>query len=115
MCKIGHRIQQLVDVFAKGKKTLFAARMGVNESSIRSYIMGVQPKSDFLEKVVLELEVSADWLLTGRGEMMAKKKDLPAPSEDQARTIESLVRMIDQREERIEQLVARISRMENAS
>lgn len=64
---IHERIKWLVDHFADGKNTVFADKLGVNEANVRSYIKGVQPKSDVLSKIVLTYEVNAMWLLTGAG------------------------------------------------
>lgn len=44
--KIGERIQQLVNAVADGKNTIFAAKLGINEANVRSYIRGTLPKAD---------------------------------------------------------------------
>lgn len=71
---IHERIKQLVDKFADGKNTNFASDLGVSEANIRSYIRGVVPKADILSKIVSCYEINADWLLTGRGSMLAEEK-----------------------------------------
>lgn len=64
---IHERIRHLVDNYADGKNTVFAAKLGVSEANIRGYIKGVIPKADVLEKIVIYYEVNAMWLLTGLG------------------------------------------------
>lgn len=66
---IADRIKQLVDELAGGKNTVFAEKLGVSEANIRSYIRGVQPKADVLQKIVITYDVNAIWLLTGLGWM----------------------------------------------
>lgn len=66
---IGERIQQLVNAVADGKNTIFAAKLGINEANVRSYIRGTLPKADVLEKIVITYEINAKWLLTGFGSM----------------------------------------------
>ena len=67
---IHDRIATLVSNLAKGKNTLFAKLIGSNEGNIRGYIKGVIPKQDVLEKIVINLDVNPDWLLTGNGPML---------------------------------------------
>lgn len=64
---IHERIKYLVDNYAAGKNTVFAAKLGVSEANIRGYIKGVVPKADVLEKIVISYEINAMWLLTGLG------------------------------------------------
>ncbi|MBQ7439812.1 MAG: helix-turn-helix transcriptional regulator [Paludibacteraceae bacterium] len=64
---IHERIEFLVKQYAGGKNTVFAERLGINEANVRSYIKGVLPKADVLEKIVKSYEVNALWLLTGLG------------------------------------------------
>ncbi len=64
---IHERIKMLVDEKTGGKNTVFADKLGISEANIRSYIKGVVPKADVLEKIVITYEVNAMWLLTGLG------------------------------------------------
>lgn len=64
----------MVDKFAEGKNTNFAAELGVSEANIRSYIRGVVPKADILSKIVSCYDINADWLLTGRGSMLVNEQ-----------------------------------------
>ena len=47
---IHERIKMLVDEKTGGKNTVFADKLGISEANIRSYIKGVVPKADVLEK-----------------------------------------------------------------
>lgn len=68
--KIHDRIAKCVQIFGGGKNTLFADKIGVSEGNIRGYIKGVVPKADVLEKIVRNCDISPEWLLTGRGDML---------------------------------------------
>ena len=78
---IADRIKQLVDELAGGKNTVFAEKLGVSEANIRSYIRGVQPKADVLQKIVITYDVNAMWLLTGLGWMTVPNQleEVPPP------------------------------------
>lgn len=66
---ISERIQMLITEFCDGKNLPFAKAIGVNESNIRSYIAGTQPRFDVLAAIADKFAVNCEWLLTGRGEM----------------------------------------------
>lgn len=74
---IHERISALIEKIARGNNSLFGSIIGANEGNIRGYRKNVMPKSDFLEKIVRNTDVNADWLLTGRGDML-KSDSLPA-------------------------------------
>ena len=78
---IHERIAFCVQKFGEGKNTLFADKMGVSEGNIRGYIKGVVPKADVLEKIVRTYDVSPEWLLTGRGDMLKQDPNEISPSE----------------------------------
>lgn len=80
MSTIHERIRELIDTSANGRNSNFASKIGVSEANIRSYLKGVVPKADTLEKIVSSYDVNADWLLTGRGSML--NTDKPAVSND---------------------------------
>lgn len=73
---IGDRIYLLVEHLTGGNITAFAQPLNINEANIRSYTArGVIPKADVLEKIVKYYEVNANWLMTGKGEMLASQSD----------------------------------------
>ncbi|MDN4753654.1 LexA family transcriptional regulator [Porphyromonadaceae bacterium W3.11] len=69
---IEKRIERLVDNFTEGNKSAFGLKVGLSEARVRSYINGTQPSADALAKIVKSFDISADWLLTGQGEMLRK-------------------------------------------
>lgn len=82
---IHDRIAKCVQIIGKGKNTLFAEKLGISEGNIRGYIKGVVPKADVLEKIVTNCDISSDWLLTGRGDMLKTKRisNITPSSEEQ--------------------------------
>lgn len=66
-----HRLQLLINKFAKGKNTRFADILDTSEARIRSYLTGqAMPKYDFLAALSQRLDISIDWFITGRGTML---------------------------------------------
>lgn len=57
-----------------GKNLQFARAIGVNESNIRSYLAGTQPKYDVLSTIATTFAINCDWLLTGRGSMLKSQE-----------------------------------------
>lgn len=116
--KIGERIQQLVNAVADGKNTIFAAKLGINEANVRSYIRGTLPKADILEKIVITYEINAHWLLTGYGQMLEpNEQPAPNPFVLTAETqfvpfITEHLRLLDKKDEKIAQQAYEIGRLE---
>jgi hypothetical protein len=52
--------------------------IGSNEGNIRGYIKGVIPKQDVLERIVRNIEVNPEWLLTGEGNMIRQSEGVAA-------------------------------------
>lgn len=71
---IHERIKLLIDKCGNGKNTVFASLIDNNEANVRGYVKGVMPKYDALEKIVTNLDINANWLLTGRGEMLRSEQ-----------------------------------------
>jgi len=74
---ISERIQMLITEFCDGKNLPFAKAIGINESNIRSYIAGTQPRFDVLAAIADKFAVNCEWLLTGRGEMTKTNQSMP--------------------------------------
>lgn len=70
---IHERISEIVLKLGGGKNTAIASKLGVSEGNIRGYIKGVMPKQDVLEKIVTNLDIDSEWLLTGRGTMLKSR------------------------------------------
>lgn len=67
---INLRIRELINVVFSGNNSKFARFVGVNESNVRNYIENTEPKYTFLRLCLQKIpQLSADWLLLGKGEM----------------------------------------------
>lgn len=133
---IHDRIALCVQQFGKGKNTVFAEKMGVSEGNIRGYIKGVVPKADVLENIVRTYDVSPEWLLTGRGEMLKtndivettpqstpivedlhllnKNTKKNEDSQDNPQLFSQLLETVKQQAEEIGRLKARINELERS-
>lgn len=104
---IHDRISLLVSAYGEGKNTVFANIIGENEANIRGYRSNIVPKHPFLEKIVKSLDVSADWLLTGRGEMRI------SPAVDAGMTNQGNNEIIKTLLDRIEEQAKQVGRLES--
>ncbi len=73
MSDINFRIKTLRDHFAKGNNSDFASMIESSEANIRNYIKETEPRASILVSICEKLEVNAEWLLLGRGEMIISK------------------------------------------
>ena len=70
----------MIDYYADGKNIIFAKKIGIGESNVRSWLLGTQPKLDAVEKIAINCEnISLEWLLMGEGSMLRSGK----PSDSQ--------------------------------
>lgn len=75
-----NQLDQLVSVFASGNKSEFARRLGITKQSLNTWY-----NHEFLdiEKVFFACPgVSAEWLITGDGEMLTEKRSPVSLSDD---------------------------------
>lgn len=77
---ISERIQALINEFCNGTNSQFAKAIGVNESNIRSYLSGTQPKFDVLSSIVSKFAINCEWLLTGKGDMTKQNAAIETPT-----------------------------------
>jgi transcriptional regulator with XRE-family HTH domain len=75
---ISLRIKRIVTELCEGNQSEFARKVGISESNVRSYLIGTTPKADVLEKIVTNIAISHEWLLTGEGSML---RDEQTPSQ----------------------------------
>lgn len=69
---INERFQTIIDVMFGGNKRAFAIHVGVSPTVVEN-VVGTRkgkPSFDFLYKVCANANISAEWLLMGKGEML---------------------------------------------
>ena len=67
---ISERITALVNELSDGNNTEFGRRIGESEANVRNFRNGkTTPKFRTLSSIVVCYGISAEWLLTGEGEM----------------------------------------------
>ena len=100
------RLQRLIDYYSGGNKTQFANKLGITPQGISSWVS----RDTFdIELVYAKCEnVSAQWLLTGEGEM-CKTKDF-ATQENVS--IPDLISQLKEQAEEIGRLKERITTLE---
>ncbi|KAA6319596.1 hypothetical protein EZS27_030531 [termite gut metagenome] len=74
---ISLRIKRIVTELCDGNQSEFARKIGISESNVRSYLIGTTPKADVLEKIVNNIAISYEWLLTGEGSMLRDEQTSP--------------------------------------
>lgn len=104
---IHDRISQLVQAYGDGKNTVFATLIGENEANIRGYRSNIVPKYPLLEKIVKSLDISSDWLLTGRGDMVKQPQNASEHSIE-----DRLLSIIQEKDAKIEELSRLVGRLE---
>lgn len=82
---INERFAELINCLYRGNKRAFAQAVGVSASVIENVVGARQgkPSYDVLEKICANAHISAEWLLTGSGEMIktAVSTDVPSVQE----------------------------------
>ena len=111
MSEISTRIKAIIDHYGNGRNTEFAALIGTNEGNIRGYLKGVMPKSDILASIVRNCDgISARWLLTGEGEMLATPSGNTHSSSSDAATA-PLLQMLREKDDIIRQQAEEIGQL----
>ena len=68
---INARFEEIINSLYKGNKRAFAQSVGISATVVEN-VVGTRkgkPSYDVLEKVCANANISAEWLLTGKGEM----------------------------------------------
>ena len=77
MSEIVLRILSLISNFGLSD-TAFAKKLNIPQTTVSNMLnRGSEPKGEMLKQIVEKFGVSADWLLTGEGEMFQQDKKLP--------------------------------------
>lgn len=77
MNTINDRLRHIIDALFDGNKTQFAKTIDIPPTSISNYVGGQRaskPSSDMLERIVKEINISSEWLLTGEGKMLKSER-----------------------------------------
>ena len=106
MSAINERIKIIVDKFANGKNTELARILSTSEANIRNYTSNVMPKFDILSRIVTSFDISPEWLLTGKGNMLRAQTEPTESSSTQTDVTPS------QMLEEIKALSVKIGRLE---
>lgn len=73
MSDIRERFIKILDEIYKGNQSQLAASIGLTQGHISNIVnRGSKPSADILSKTIEVTDISADWLLTGKGEMLRK-------------------------------------------
>lgn len=97
MESINDRLRQLIEALELNNN-LFAGRIGVNPVVTHNIISGrrTKPSVDVLEKILLSFDnVSAEWLICGRGAMWRNLSKLPAETNLPSKKNDITVSMFD--------------------
>ena len=109
---INDRLQQLVNAYGGVGPVTLKAELA--QGSLSNYLnKGSKPGTDILVKIVNSLDVDANWLLTGKGDM--KRKEIPDPLLFNQKLLEvckSLIANYQQRDEVMAQLISMVKQME---
>ena len=72
---INERIQTIIDIQYGSNKKAFAVAVGISPTVVQNLVgkrLG-KPSYDVVEKIYANANISAEWLLTGKGNMLKKE------------------------------------------
>lgn len=118
---INDRLSQIVNNMFDGNAANFGKAIGSSKGTVSNYVRSKEnpgkslskPGYQFLEDVVNSLGIDANWLMTGKGEML--KKDTPDPDAFNQELIEvckALIANYQQRDEVMSQLISMVKQVE---
>ena len=78
---INVRIKELIDKKFNGNNSKFARKLNISEGNVRGYINNTEPKFSFFSRLFSELpEISYEWLLLGKGDMLLHSGEHQEPA-----------------------------------
>ena len=81
---INVRIKELIDKKFNGNNSKFARKLNISEGNVRGYINNTEPKFSFFSRLFSELpEISYEWLLLGKGDMLLPSGEPHEPAGEQ--------------------------------
>lgn len=117
---INERIKMIADTYCNGNVSELARLVGVNQPVLRDVIgtKQVKPGFDALNRIVENstLKINADWLLTGRGEMLidSEKKQAHRPEAKHSASNEYIFKRFEELIRENESLKNEIQDLKNA-
>ena len=97
--KESDRIDYLVKMLAGNNAKLFADKCGIDPKAVSNMRHGIQKVGSYVERIVSGYpEVSADWLLTGRGKALrtdAEKGEVLRKIESLEKEVKRLAKLVE--------------------
>lgn len=114
---INERILYLIDFKASSNKKKFSEMIGYAPQVISNIVSGRKTKPSFevIHKILSSfVDISADWLLTGKGEMLRASGSAGPATADQSEILELLRWKVDRLEEENKELKEQISGLKSS-
>lgn len=123
MSEINKRILQIADYYNVVKPADFAKKTGFSHQVASNYLKGTRiPNAEALCIIKQMFDISADWLLTGEGEMLNGDKKEPVSVKETDKSIiysidkiSALERELGRKEAEVDFLKMRIKELESGS
>lgn len=121
MDTINDRLFEIAETLFNGNLSNFAEAIGTSKGNMSNYVRSKEvlgskrlsePGFSFLEKVVNSLDIDANWLITGRGEMKKKSVDPSLFNTELLTVCRALIANYQQRDEVMAQLISMVKQME---
>ena len=86
---VNERISLLIKKFGYKSARAFSLKIGISQTSFNDILKGAEPKFSTLNKIITaEPLISAEWLLTGTGEMLKQTPSISSSNQGDGNTIE---------------------------
>ncbi len=110
---VQERIKTLIDTLSDGNVSAFCRTVGVKQPTMNTIIGTRQnnPSYDVLHNIINaeSLSISAEWLLTGRGEML--KTSAPSAREQPSEEYSRLLPLVESQQRTIENLSRTVEKL----
>jgi hypothetical protein len=82
MSEIFKRVRKLVDETCAGNAREFSRRSQIPYGTLQGYFRNTLPKAEHISRMVMNAGVNANWLLTGKGNMLLSDTQETAGAEE---------------------------------
>lgn len=106
---LSDRLKQIIDYKGISSRA-FALKINVSSQSFGKYLQGREPAASILSTIIETFDdISAIWLLTGRGEMIRgeEPKEAPQDIKNLSETVKNLSETINRQSKIIETLTSK--------